>query len=612
MTQSYLGITLDIIDYYPIDFDYNSFSFIFISESKDFEREISYFNANQICQKIQINKKNIKYYIKVTKEDSLIGISEFIIPSQIINKKEKVYDQICTINMTDSIKKLLFGSIMNSIPLKIGIHATLQYLGGNSNTIEKNDKKEKLTIKKTNINNEKKEEKLNPFSPPKFAIKDKYFSNSNSGFNNKINSKNLLNNSVNKIQKKGDSFISNLKNNKSQRKHQRSSSNKRQNQNNENSPKIKSIKNTFKGKDKEKEINNENEKINVYNNNNKKDNELNVNNDNNNNLKENTDKDNKIFELKNNINQYITNKLNNNEINNVNDMINYINDNLKNLLNYQIKYYDLIKKEIDLNHKYNEMLLEYNGKYRTTLVRINKLKEQNYLNDIKKEKTLLNEQLINFNDKEIISLKNKELDILKEILSLINSKNNKNNEEEINNKNEQLIMLIKILKKISNKYGSLNNLLTQSNSTEPQRIILKNIINKYNKELEINNLEINDNEIDNKKNLDKNKKLDKFEYVSSKNPDDIDIKLELFLKQFYLKNQIPKIIFKKTSRNNYEYGTQKIMIKLEGEAIRVRYSGGYLLIDKFIELNSSLEESKKKMSKLNKDNQNKINNKKKK
>jgi hypothetical protein len=67
MSQPYLGITLDIIDYYPIDFDYSSFSFIFISEAKDFEREISYFNANQICQKVPINKKDIKYHIKVTK-----------------------------------------------------------------------------------------------------------------------------------------------------------------------------------------------------------------------------------------------------------------------------------------------------------------------------------------------------------------------------------------------------------------------------------------------------------------------------------------------------------------------------------------------------------------
>ena len=47
--------------------------------------------------------------------------------------------------MTDSIKKLLFGNISNYIPLKIGIHATLQYLGGGveGNNTEKSDRKRK-------------------------------------------------------------------------------------------------------------------------------------------------------------------------------------------------------------------------------------------------------------------------------------------------------------------------------------------------------------------------------------------------------------------------------------------------------------------------------------
>ena len=238
MSQPYLGVTLDIIDYYPIDFDYSSFSFIFISETKDFEREISYFNANQICQKVPINKKDIKYHIKITKNNSLIGISEFVIPNQVVSKKDRVYDKTCLINMTDSIKKLLFGSIANSVPLKISIHCTLQYLGG-SNTIDKKDKKDNLTYK-PNKTNQKKEEKIKPFTPTKFINSNKTFNviiNSNSGFNNKIEQKNALNNSVNKIPKKGDSFISNLKSNKNQ-KAQRSSSTDRQSQKNQ-SKKIK-------------------------------------------------------------------------------------------------------------------------------------------------------------------------------------------------------------------------------------------------------------------------------------------------------------------------------------------------------------------------------------
>ena len=146
MNPSYVGITIDIIDYYPIEYDFTSFSFIFSSETREFEHEISYINKNQIFQKILINKKDIKFAIRVTKNDSFIGISELLIPYQIINKKEQIYDKICPITMSDSIKKIIFGSVSNYIPLKIGIHVILQYLGNNP-SIDKNNKKEKLIIK---------------------------------------------------------------------------------------------------------------------------------------------------------------------------------------------------------------------------------------------------------------------------------------------------------------------------------------------------------------------------------------------------------------------------------------------------------------------------------
>ena len=576
MSQPYLGITLDIIDYYPIDFDYSSFSFIFISEAKDFEREISYFNANQICQKVPINKKDIKYQIKITKNDSLIGISEFVIPSQVVSKKDKVFDKTCSINMTDSIKKLLFGSITNSVPLKISIHCTLQYLGG-SNTIDKKDKKDKLTYK-PNKTIQKKEEKIKPFTPTKFINSNKTFNviiNSNSGFNNKIEPKNALNNSVNKIPKKGDSFIANLKYSKNQ-KAQRSSSTERQNQKNQ-SKKIKSKKKIGKENEKEKKTeqneNNENNSIEINENNNKNDNIF--------------TKD--IVELKNNMNECIKNTLNDNlnEINEKDKILNVINNNLKSLLNFQSEYYHLISNEITLSHKNNELLKENEEKYRNALESVNKLKEEKNIREIKKDILSNKEKINDFDNNELISLKNKEINIFKDLLS----KNKEAENEKNNNQDKQFLLLFKALKIINNKYP-INSLLTQSNSTESQRSNLKKIIDKYNKELEIKNSEAETITDNNQSNI-------KFEYVSSIKPDNIDIKLEQFLKQFYLKHQVPKIIFKKTSRNNYEYGNQKIVIKLEGEAIRVRYSGGYLLIDKFIELNSILEENKKKGQKMN-------------
>ena len=606
MNQSYIGITLDIIDYYPIDFDYSTFSFIFISEINDFEREISYINANQICQKIPIKKKDIKYSIKVTKDDSFIGITEFIIPYQNINKKDQIFDKTCSITMTDSIKKLLFGNISNYVPLKIGIHATLQYLGGGveGNNTEKSDKKQKIFLK----TKKKKEDKIKPFSPTKLISKDKSFNiikNSSSGFNNKINSINILNNSVNKTHRNGESFISN-KNNKTYRGHKRSNSSQRQKQN---SPKLKSMKNMIKEKEKDKdkeiktEINENHEKTNViesYMGNiskMKKENSSNINNEEKINDILNKKEDNEeVIELKNNMDKYIEKNLNIklNDKKEINEMIDYTNYNLKQLLNYQMKYYEFIKKEAELGNKYNELYLNYNEKYRTNLQRLNKLKEENKLNEIKKEVLLNNKNINDINN--IINLKNKELNIFNEICSTIQTKKNENTNKEYNGKKEQFLLLLKILKKINNKYGPIQNLLNQSNSTEPERINLRKILNKYNKELEIENKEEMENTSDNNK---KEEKIDKFEYVIFSKPDDIDVKLELFLKQFYLKHDVPKIIFKKTSKNNYEYGSQKIMIKLEGEILRVRYVGGYLLLDKFIELNA-VSEDKKKNQKLNK------------
>ena len=598
MNRSYIGITIDIIDYYPIDYDYSSFSFIFISETKEFEHEISYINRNQIYQKMLINKKDIKFSIKVTRNDALIGISELIIPFQIINKKQQIYDKICPITISDSIKKILFGSVSNSIPLKIGIHVIMQYLV-NSNNLDKNNKKDKLNFKQRKKN----ENKVKPFTPKKLINKDNTsdtIKNSNSGVNNKMNSLNinLLNSSINRVSKKGESFISHF-NNKNLFLKERACSTHRPKQK---SPTIKSMKNTFKDKDKEieKEIktevniedkkNNHSIRKNIIN-------EINIAIDNNSN--DNYDKllnqknDNEdIVDLNNNMNDYIDKNLNIqiNNIKEINEMQKYTNDNLKNLLNYQIKYYDFIKKEIDLGNKYNELVLDYDEKYRTTLMRINKLKEEKSYNQIKKEIILSNKNL--YNNSELIKMKNKEFNIINEISSKINVKKTKNNNEYID-KNGQLLLLLKVLKKINNKYGSMQQLLNQSNSTETQRINLRNIINKYSKELDIKeNVDMNKNNSNNKT------IIDKFDYVSTKNPDDIDIKIEYFLKQFYLKHQLPKIIFKKTSRNNYEYGTQKIMIKLEGEILRVRYAGGYLLLDKFVEQNAVLEENKKKKSKV--------------
>ena len=125
MTQ--ITLTFSIAKYLPSDFNFSSFSFIISSESRDFEQEISYKTKNQISHKFTLPKKDAKYSIKVTKNNSLIGISDISIPSNIFQKREKNFTKICNINMTDSVKRVLFKNATSDLNLKIEINCALQY-----------------------------------------------------------------------------------------------------------------------------------------------------------------------------------------------------------------------------------------------------------------------------------------------------------------------------------------------------------------------------------------------------------------------------------------------------------------------------------------------------
>ena len=312
------------------------------------------------------------------------------------------------------------------------------------------------------------------------------------------------------------------------------------------------------------------------------------------------------------------------------------------LLNYQLKYYDAFNQTFATKNKFKKLMVEYNNKLRNVKKEMNKLDEENDLYEIKQE---INEKS-NFNDiKDLLPLKENELDTYKELCGTYidgvsnnneGGDNSKKIEEENNNEEKTQNLLIKVLTHNINKYGPVDKLFTQTNSTEPERLNIKRLANKYNLPLNspneeaennenknedqkqnVENAELNeekkeeekadennnDNNADSKPQNILDMKITKWEYVITEKPDKIDKKLENYLKYFYSKRTFPKIFFKKTSTNNYEYGTQKVMIKIEGDTIRVRYVGGYLLIDKFIELNSATEEKKlKKQSEKNNNN----------
>ena len=557
--MAFLGITIEILDYFPQNFNFDNFSFIFTSESKDFEKEISFINKNPIFQKILIPRKNLKYSIKVTKNNSLVGISDLIIPSNIFSKKESSFDKICQITMTDSIRRLIFG---NSMPntIKINIHSSFQYL-------EKGEKFIKPAASNLSL---KKEEKRS--STPK-----------------------KLENNLKKM-KLGGSSNTYLKLNKEEKKAMnkkltedfKKRSNSKPHTNNLSSG---GIPLNVKNKTNPYQISKEKEAITTNQKKEKKEAE-----------EELVDTSLIDEDLKNPVNnisseffdfipnfekQYPLEKLN--EFTDPYEMINYTKNIINELLDYQLNYYTILSNSVNLNHKLNELLIKYNEKYRLTLKKINRIEEENTKNEIKNE-IITDIHRNEFNNlKQILPLKQRELELYKEMYSVNLDENElqkfsdeqmKQIEEKKSKDANTQLLLIRVLKNIYNKYGPLNKLLNQSNSNEKEINNIVSLSIKY-------NLPISEEVFENNK---------EFEYVSSNNPDDTDKKIEKNLKNLYSQKKVPKIIFKKISNNNYEYGTLKVTIKVEGESIKVKSIGGFISLEKFIENNAVIEDGKVKNS----------------
>ena len=604
-------VTFDIIEYLPSDFKFDNFSFIISSESRDFEQEISYLNKNQITHRASLNKRELKYSIKTTKNSSLIGISDLIIPSSIISKRENVYDKTCSIAMSDSVKRVLFGNTSPSNFIKINLHITLQYKEKEKNVNKANEKKEKEKDSKHLSNSGK---------------KVKSYERSES-FGKGGDHKKETGHAANTFSQRNFGIYKKNENTRKHRSNSKPTSNIKSSQTVK--PKTQIFNNSNKLKEVQKAImedeHNEGEKKNK----NKNKNESFVDDELNREIKDiNPQFVNfmKEFNKKNPLDKL-------NAFNDINQMMEYTKNIVDQLLDYQSKYYDMYNKSFLTKNKFKKLLIEYNEKLKTVKKQIKQLEEENDLYKIREE---INDKNNYNNIKELLPLKENELDIFKELYGnyldkpLDNKEENEKNkklEEKKKNEEKTQNLLIKVLTHNVNKYGPINKIFTQTNSTEPERTNIRNLALKYNlplnedKEKEINkenknesteNKKEEEKEDDNNENKEEEKaneninnesskqqnifegKITKWEYVSTEKPDKIDKKLEQYLKYFYSKRTFPKVIFKKTSTNNYEYGTQKVMIKIEGDTIRIRYIGGYLIIDKFIEMNAANEEKKLK------------------
>ena len=551
--MSFAIITLSILDYIPNTINYNNFSFIFQSDRKDFEDEITYQNSNSIEHKTPIKKKDIRYSIKVNKNNNLIVICEFPLSyNNVLNKKEESFEKLLTITMTDNTKRSIFGNNNYNNNVKILVHADIQYSNlKQSHSLPKNEMKKKINSpnynKKNNIENEKESNKKEKNKKDLKLKKNNIYTN----INNNISNKNYSKNSSGSKQIEKEINLSNF---------------------NESIPED----------DDDSMINEElTKKILPINNNFI-------------NFMNNFQKENPL-KILNNFNQ------NNNKNQSLNDFKLYTKEIIQKLFDYQNKYYILLKELLNKNLYLKKELIKTNEKFR------NIIKKNNKLNYISENSTVRKEIIVNLHRNEnyhiqlILPLKYNEINLYKYLFNdknnLTNNLNNNNknnntngdyfeeNNEENGNYNLVLNLCIKLLKNINEIYGkNLNdNILFTENE--------KNILLKYN---------ILNKENDDDKYKENGKKILYVE-IENNNYDEYDKQLENYLEYFYIKhNNLPKIIFKKISTLNYEFGTQKIIIKFEGnDIIRVKYTGGYMLLEKFIELNAPLEEMKSKFNKKN-------------
>ena len=364
--MTYVGITIQILEYYPQNFKYENFSFVFSSESRDFEKEITFTNKNSISHKILLPRKNLKYSVKITRNNSLIGICDFIIPFQVFTKREGFFNKNCQLTMTDSIRRLIFGNISPN-NIKININANLQYL----------EKGEKLA--KSNAPNEvvKKEEKEKRASTPK-KFENKYNKNKYGnlttilklskdekiGMNKKIteNIKKRSNSKPNLNNISGNSGLNQkVKNYKKGPKEQKKEKEKG--------------KEREKEREKEKEKEKEKIKDNINNTNINKKEEKIINKIEKPEETSDIDEDLKNEKIQNNndilnfmksfINQHPLEKLG--EFKEPYDLMIYTKNIINELLNYQLNFYSILTNSVNTNKKFRDLLLSYNDKYRLTL-----------------------------------------------------------------------------------------------------------------------------------------------------------------------------------------------------------------------------------------------------
>ena len=541
---------IDIIEYSPISYDFEDFKFIFSRNNQAFGDEISFMSKNKIIKKMEFEQKDIIFLVKAIRKDSLIGHFNFIIPyNNILLKKNQIFEKECLIEMNESTKRILS---INNFNLKIKIHCDIKYIN-----------KENKKIISVNINKVKNEKKINN------SIINKHY------VYTKISQKN---NDIEKLNK--------------------SQLNKEEIKKSVNDNKIKLIYNkprNFANRKISKDLRKTSKSENVKDDSFEVEEEL---------IKELQNIDNESSKLDSNLikENPFENIAN---MNDINEMMLLTKNNIIKLLTHQQDYNTKLRNSIENYGKYSKLLKKYCQNYANNIKKLKILEKMQKINAI--QKYLYGNHLTS-NLSKIIEIKNKEIDLFKEI-------NDNNNNLEDNSFEENLnINEIKENKnfeknKSKHNYNLLCDLLKNciiyyENNEKIKEIVPKFILEKYDLDSSINNdtnknnnqqnyldisLADNEDSITEMKNEDENdNKI--LKYIETNVNDEIDIELNDSLKEFYKNNKnIPIIKFKKIHDNNYNYGKMQIIVIEEGDIIKIKDDHGIFHLNKFLQQNSIIK-----------------------
>ena len=297
-------------------------------------------------------------------------------------------------------------------------------------------------------------------------------------------------------------------------------------------------------------------------------------------------------------------------------------NNIFNSINLFIKFHELINVKI--------LILQNKNKILKNIYKENALKKKNI---IKKQNKLIQKNLennlnlfirVNIDKTLNNSIKNKIIQTRKNEYKIFENIfnfqffENKQNFNNIMTDKEKIDLFLKVIQILIQNFGNISQIYEDD---EDNKIRLKALFFRYNiKEKEelnqynmnIINMNLNAlvnneiNKIKSIKEVDEDKEEDntdeeKEEEINNNdnNNDNMEKKIEDILLNEYNNKKNVKIKFEKINQFQYKYGTQKNIVKFENDEIFVQFGNGYITLDKFIERNEPIEETKMLLNKNN-------------